>query len=253
MIRVVINGILGRMGMELTRSIMQEEDLFLVGGVDTLETFVNDEIMVTTNPEELMYDIDVVVDFSSGKGTSNIAKVCREFKVPLVTGTTGLTKADQRQVIELSKVAPVVQASNFSIGINLLLDLIQKTASVLKNNFDIEIVELHHRYKKDAPSGTALTLASTLNQILNNSDESCIQFGRKGSKLSRGNEIVIHSLRGGGIIGEHQVHFLCKNEHLIFSHHSLSRKVFVDGAIRAIEWVILQKPGLYTMLDVLKA
>ena len=252
MIRVAINGILGRMGQELTAAIMREEDIFLVGGVDTLETFYANEIVVTTDPAELLKDVDVVVDFSSGKGAAKIASACSKESIPLVTGTTGLTSAEQKKIESLSRVAPVVQAFNFSIGINLLIDIIQKTASILKDNFDTEIVEIHHRYKKDAPSGTALLFAKTLAKTLGLPEDENIRFGRRGSNLSRGNEITIHSLRGGKVIGEHQVHFFCQNEHISFSHHALSRKVFVDGALRAIEWVVSQKPGYYTMQDVLQ-
>ncbi len=250
MIRVVINGILGRMGEALTRVLSKEEDFFLVGGVDTLETFYNEEIVVSTNPEDVLMDVDVVVDFSSGEGCAAIADACREKGIPLVTGTTGLTDEEQQKINQLAEIVPVVQAFNFSIGINLLNNVIQQAASILKDNYDIEIVEIHHRYKKDAPSGTARMFANTLAEIQGLTDEE-IRFGRSGNNLSRGDEITIHSLRGGSIIGEHQIHFFCKNEHLSFIHHSLSRRVFVDGALRAIEWVVTQKPGLYSMNDVL--
>ncbi|RMI24686.1 MAG: 4-hydroxy-tetrahydrodipicolinate reductase [Calditrichaeota bacterium] len=252
MIRVAINGILGRMGQELASAISRDEDLILVGGIDTLETFHEDRIAVTTNPDEILGDADVVVDFSSPQGTATIARSCRQHHRPLITGTTGLSRDQQKLVEQLAENVPVVQSFNFSLGINLLIDILQKTARVLKDGFDVEIIDVHHRGKKDAPSGTALTLARVLAQTMGLNESQAIQVGRKGKNLKRGHEIVIHSLRGGAIIGEHQVHFLCGHETINITHKALSRSVFVDGVLRAIYWIPGQKPGYYTMQDVLE-
>ncbi len=251
MIRVVINGILGRMGREISNAILKDDDLILVGGIDNLETFYSDEIVVTTNPQEVLTDSNIVVDFSSGEGTVSIAKACREKKVSLITGTTGLSEEQQKVLLETSKVVPVIQSFNFSIGINLLVNILQKTAAILEGEFDTEIVDVHHRKKKDAPSGTALLLAETVANSLGIDPEKAIQKGRHGSDLTRGEEITIHSLRGGSVIGEHQVHLYCQHEVIKIFHQACSRQAFVNGLLRAIFWIPDQKPGFYTMQDVL--
>ncbi|NIS39139.1 4-hydroxy-tetrahydrodipicolinate reductase, partial [Candidatus Saccharibacteria bacterium] len=132
MIRVVINGILGRMGQEISNAILRDQDVILIGGVDTLETFYADEVVVSTDPNEVLGDTDTVIDFSSPEGTVNIAKSCLERKIPLVTGTTALSENQQEQVMKLSEKVAVVQASNFSVGINLLTNLIERAAMALK-------------------------------------------------------------------------------------------------------------------------
>lgn len=251
MVRIAINGILGKMGQELTAAITKQEDLFIVGGIDTVETFHSEEICVSFNPDDVLPDADIVVDFSSGEGTFTIADACRKRSLPLVTGTTGLSKKQQERVMQLSQTVPVVQAFNFSLGINLLINLLEKAADVLKGNFDGEIIDIHHRNKKDSPSGTALLLAKTLAKSLGLPEEESLHFGRHGKTLERGREITLHSLRGGSVIGEHQVHMLCNHESIVITHKALSRSVFADGVLRAARWIGSQKPGYYTMQDVL--
>jgi 4-hydroxy-tetrahydrodipicolinate reductase len=251
MVRIAINGILGRMGQELTAAIMKQDGFILVGGTDTLETFYSEEICVSTDPEEILPDAELVIDFSSGEGTAAIAEACLKKSLPFITGTTGLSKEQQAIVMKLSTKVPVVQAFNFSLGINLLINLLQNAAGVLNENFDGEIIDIHHRNKKDSPSGTALLLAKTLANSLGLSGDN-VQFGRHGDKLERGPEITLHSLRGGSVIGEHQVHLLCNHETIVLTHKALSRCAFVDGVLRAARWITSQKPGYYTMQDVLK-
>lgn len=251
MIRVAINGILGRMGRELSAAILKEESLALVGGIDTLETFYSDEICVSVNPDDILTEADVALDFSSPEGAAAIAKACRKHRVSLISGTTGLSKPQQSRLRELAKQVAVVQSFNFSLGINLLINLVQKTAGTLKGNFDGEIVEIHHRNKKDSPSGTALLLARALLQGLGTPEQENIRFGRQGFQAERGPEITLHSLRGGSVVGEHQVHFLGNYENIVFTHQALSRSVFVEGVLRAVRWIPSQKPGYYTMQNVL--
>lgn len=251
MIGIAINGILGRMGQELTAAIMKQDDLFIVGGIDTVETFHSDEICVSFNPDEVLPDADIVVDFSSGEGTFRITEACQKRSLPLITGTTGLSKKQQERVMQLSQTVPVVQAFNFSLGINLLINLLEKAADVLKGTFDGEIIDIHHRKKKDSPSGTALLLARALAKSLGLPEEEAIRYGRQGKNLERGSEIALHSLRGGSVIGEHQVHMLCDHETIVITHKALSRCAFVDGVLRAARWIGSQKPGYYTMQDVL--
>lgn len=250
MTKIIINGILGKMGKEITRSVSKDASLQLVGGIDKTETALEDGVPVSKSAATLLSKADLVIDFSLPEGTVEIAIACLKFKKPLITGTTALSADQQRQIIDLSKQVPVVQASNFSIGINLINQLIRTAGQVLKGSVDVEIIEIHHRLKKDSPSGTALTLGRTLAQTLG-ADEKSFQFGRSGGQLTRENEIAFHSLRGGSVVGEHQVHLLCENENIIITHQALSRTVFVDGVLKAANWVIAQPPGLYNMGDVL--
>ncbi len=250
MIHVILNGILGRMGTEITKSFLNQKDIKLIGGVDKTEKMVGDGIPVSKSPDEILPDADLSIDFSLPEGTVEIAQSCLKFKKPLVTGTTGLSEKQQKAIINLSKEVPVVQASNFSIGINLMNQLIRTAAKILRGAVDAEIVETHHRHKKDAPSGTALMLGRNLAEVLE-VDEESFRLGRSGGNLTRENEIAFHSLRGGSVIGEHQVHFLCENENINITHQALSRAVFVDGVLKAVKWISSQPAGLYDMKDVL--
>jgi 4-hydroxy-tetrahydrodipicolinate reductase len=250
MTKIIINGILGRMGKEITLSIPKDASLQLVGGIDKTETALEDGVPVSKSAATVLSKADLVIDFSLPEGTAEIAIACLKFKKPLITGTTGLSMEQQKNIIDLSKQVPVVQSSNFSIGINLVNQLIRTAGQVLKGLVDAEIVETHHRLKKDSPSGTALTLGRTLAHVLD-ADEKLFQFGRRGNGLTREKEIAFHSLRGGSVVGEHQVHLLCENENIIITHQALSRAVFVDGVLKAAKWVIAKPPGLYNMGDVL--
>ncbi len=250
MIRIAINGILGKMGREVASAVGKHGDLILVGGVDTLETYYSDEFAVSINPDEIIPEADVVVDFSSGEGAMRIAGACQTHQKPLITGTTGLTTTQQAEIVALSRKMPVVQASNFSPGINFLIHILQQAAEFLKDRFDYEIVEIHHRMKKDAPSGTALLLANTLAEGLK-LPKTAIQSGRSGIQQNREQEIAVHALRGGSVVGEHQVHLLGQYESLVLTHQAHSRKAFVDGVIRAIHWIPGRPPGLYGMGTVL--
>ena len=250
MTRLIINGILGKMGKEITKALTNHENLKLVGGIDKTETTLDGGISVLTFLDDVLQKADLVIDFSLPEGTQKIVTACQKFKKPLITGTTGLTGEQQKGIINLSKEVAVVQASNFSIGINLMTQLVKTAAQVLKGSVDTEIVEIHHRQKKDSPSGTALTLGQTLAAALD-IKEKLFQFGRSGGQLKRENEIAFHSLRGGSVVGEHQVHFLCENENIVITHQALSRAVFADGVLKATNWISGQPPGLYDMRDVL--
>lgn len=250
MIKIIINGILGRMGTEIARRISKEADMQLIGGIDKTETTLEGGIPVAKSPDKLLPQADLVIDFSLPEGTAAIAAACLKFKKPLITGTTGISKEQQLVIDNLSKEVPVVQASNFSIGITLLNQLMRTAGQVLKGSVDAEIVETHHRLKKDSPSGTALTLGKTLARALG-ADEKSFKFGRSGGQLTRENEIAFHSLRGGSVVGEHQVHLLCENENIIITHQALSRAVFVDGVLKATKWIGSKTAGLYDMKDVL--
>ncbi|GAB4371068.1 MAG: 4-hydroxy-tetrahydrodipicolinate reductase [Calditrichia bacterium] len=251
MIQLVINGIGGRMGQEVVRLVRESSQYTVVGGVDPLAGESLPDLIVTTNPGDIVPRADVVIDFSTPEGALTILDFCTQFKKPLVTGTTGFETNELDRFHQAAQTIPIVQAFNFSIGINLMLELVAKAARIIGKRADVEIVEMHHRNKKDAPSGTALLLARAMVEALENQSEPILRFGRQGRALERENEIGIHSLRGGSVIGEHQVHFLGTNENIVLTHQALNRRLFVEGALLAAEWVVKKNSGYFGMKDVL--
>jgi len=250
MINIVINGFWGKMGQEVFDILSGISDLKIIGGVDLSIKKEDVGIPVFSEPEKILPATDVVIDFSSPEGAVNIASVCLEHQKPLVTGTTGLSEQQQKVIFNLAETVPVVQASNFSVGVNLVNNLLKIAVLVLEKGFDVEIIDIHHRMKKDSPSGTAMSFAKIIAETLDQSPET-IKFGREGKNLSRENEITVHSLRGGSVIGKHEIYLMCKNENIVITHEALSRRVFVDGVLRAVRWIIDQRPGYYTMQHVL--
>lgn len=250
MIQIFVNGISGRMGKALLEAVHKLPDIVVVGGRNREGFMLPSLKPASQNLAELFEQTSVVVDFSSPQGTVEILDACLKWKKPMVTGTTGLSSEQEEQVRRASAEIPLVQTSNFSVGINVLASVIKRAVQALGVGFDAEIVEIHHREKKDAPSGTAILLAGAISEASASAAKPLLS-GRQGRNLARGNEIGLHSLRGGSVVGEHQVYFLGENENLIFFHQAVSRRVFTDGVIRALRWVLGKDPGYYTMRDVL--
>lgn len=195
---------------------------------------------------------DVVVDFSSHTATATIAELCAENKKAVVIGTTGHPDTEKAAIRKLESAIPMVWASNFSTGVNTLFWLTRKAAEILGPAFDLEILEMHHRMKKDAPSGTAKTLAEILADVRKLQLQNAARHGRQGIVGERtGSEIGIHSIRGGDVVGDHTVIFANSGERLELTHKASSRDTFANGALRASLWVVGQKPGIYDMQDVL--
>jgi len=195
---------------------------------------------------------DVVIDFSSHAATLPIAKLCAQHRKAIVIGTTGHSEQESGQIKAFSSQIPMVIASNYSTGVNALFWLTRKAAEILGPGFDLEIVEMHHRLKKDAPSGTAKTLAEILAEVRKQQLEKVIRYGRKGIVGERtAQEIGMHSLRGGDVVGDHTVVFATDGERLELTHKASSRETFANGALRAAQWLVKQQPGLYDMQDVL--
>jgi 4-hydroxy-tetrahydrodipicolinate reductase len=200
----------------------------------------------------LIKEVDVVIDFSFHEATVQFAAVCAEHRKALVIGTTGHSDAEKSQISSLKSNIPIVWASNYSTGVNTLFWLTRKAAEILGPNFDLEVVEMHHRMKKDAPSGTAATLAEILAAVRKQQLAKVIRHGRHGIVGERTPaEIGMHSLRGGDVVGDHTVIFAANGERLELTHKASSRETFASGALRAAQWVVHQKPGLYDMQDVL--
>ena len=241
MTKIIINGSKGRMGQTLLTCAARMPELQVAGAVDE-----GDDIA------SVIAKGDVVIDFSFHNVTPSVAALCATHKKGLVIGTTGHTDAEKSQIVDRNSQIPIVWASNYSTGVNALFWLTRKAAEILGPGFDLEVVEMHHRLKKDAPSGTAKTLAEILAAARQQNLQETIRHGRAGIVGERtATEIGMHSLRGGDVVGDHTVIFAANGERLELTHKAASRETFATGALRAALWVVKQKPGLYDMQDVL--
>ena len=265
MVRAVVCGICGRTGMLVAQALAQANDVSLVGGVESRGHEAVGRRVVDVcgsgSPDGVVAGsldgldpglVDVVVDFSVPEQSVLCARFAAAAGAGLVVATTGLSDEQTSLVREASSAAAVVLAANTSVGANVLFDLLARAGAALGDEFDIEIVEAHHRHKRDAPSGTALAAAEVLKQAREGSVEPVVLPGRTGrdSARKRG-EIGVHSVRGGAIAGRHTVHFLSELETLAVEHTALSRNAFAAGAVRAARFAATAKPGLYDMRDVL--
>jgi len=241
MTKVIINGSKGRMGQALVscaRNIPALQVVAEIGRGGDLAGAID--------------RCDVVIDFSSHAATVEVAKLCAKHQKALVIGTTGHSDADAEVIRALQKTIPIVWASNFSTGVNTLFWLTRKAAEILGPEFDLEVVEMHHRLKKDAPSGTAKSLAEILADVRKLQLNQAARHGREGIVGERTkNEIGVHSVRGGDVVGDHTVIFANVGERVELTHKASSRDTFANGALRAAQWAVQQKPGLYDMQDVL--
>lgn len=241
MTNVIITGSKGRMGKALLAGAPAHTELNIVGQVDQ-----GDDLSA------IIGKCDVVIDFSWHAATAPIASLCAEHRKAIVIGTTGHSQEDRQSIIARSSSIPMVLASNYSTGVNTLFWLTRKAAEILGPSFDLEVVEMHHRLKRDAPSGTARSLAEILAEVRKQQLEEVIRHGRHGivgERTSR--EIGMHSVRGGDVVGDHTVIFATNGERVELTHKASSRDTFAQGALRAAGWVVRQRPGLYDMQDVL--
>jgi 4-hydroxy-tetrahydrodipicolinate reductase len=241
MIKVIITGSRGRMGQALVSCSKNFHELEIAGQVDQ-----GDDL------GSVIAGGDVVIDFSLHAATPGIVELCARHNKAVVIGTTGHSESEQSAIRKLKTAIPMVWASNFSTGVNTLFWLTRKAAEILGPDFDLEIIEMHHRMKKDAPSGTAKTLAEILAGVRKLQPGKAARHGRDGITGERtSGEIGIHSVRGGDVVGDHTVIFANDGERLELTHKASSRDTFANGALRAALWVARQEPGLYTMQDVL--
>jgi len=195
---------------------------------------------------------DVMIDFSLAEAADKVIEYCTQNKVSLVMGTTGLNDEQAAKLRAAGKKIPIVQASNMSVGMNVLFRLVGKVAKMLGQDYDVEIVEKHHRYKKDAPSGSAITLAKNIAGRTGRDWPGCVVHGRKGKDaLRQEGTIGMHAVRAGDITGEHSVMFSTLGETVTLTHRAHNRYTFASGALRAARWVVGTKPGVYSMGDVL--
>jgi 4-hydroxy-tetrahydrodipicolinate reductase len=241
MTKVIINGSKGRMGQALLSCAARLPDIDVAGAIDQGDDLAG-----------VIAKCDVVIEFSFHSATLGVAKLCAQHQKALVVGTTGHSESDKAEIGKLKAEIPMVIATNYSTGVNTLFWLTRKAAEILGPDFDLEVVEMHHRMKKDAPSGTATTLLETLADVRKLQLAEALRHGRKGITGERTNsEIGIHAIRGGDVVGDHTVIFAANGERVELTHKASSRDTFANGALRAAAWVVKQKPGLYTMQDVL--
>jgi 4-hydroxy-tetrahydrodipicolinate reductase len=251
MINVLLTGCNGRMGDMITELVAEREGMTIVVGVDQVSAKIPKNYPVFSAIDKVNVTCDVIIDFSHYTLVSDVLDYVEKTKIPAVICTTGLDDALIARIQDVAARVPLLRSGNMSLGINLLIDLVKKAASVLYETFDIEVIEKHHNRKLDAPSGTALMIANAMNDELNNSKT--FVHGRHGKEAKRQpHEIGIHAVRGGTIVGEHSVIFAGPDEMIEIRHTAASRKVFGNGAIQAAQFLVGKAPGLYTMDDVLK-
>lgn len=246
MLKIIISGCNGRMGRVVESLCNEAGDVSVVAGFDILGS--NDrDFPVYTSPKLCQVPADAVIDFSSSAALNPLLDYCMEKKLPVVLATTGYSPEQLEQIQEASRVIPVFRSGNMSLGINILLELVKKAASVLGCGYDVEIVERHHNKKVDAPSGTALMLADAAASAL--PYDAAYVFERESVRKPRDKqEIGISSVRGGTIIGDHEVIFAGRDEVIEIRHHAMSREIFAVGAVRAARYLSgVPGPGLYDM------
>ena len=264
MVAIVIAGVSGRMGRALIEATIETIDANLVGGTvrsgssligadagefvgkNKLDAPIHDSL------EAFSEQGPVVIDFTTIDSTINHLSWCVSRRVPCVIGTTGFSVDQEKTISEAAETIPVVYAPNFSVGVNVLFDLLDRAASVFGDTVDIEVIEVHHRHKVDAPSGTALALGRVIADALDRDLDTSAVFGREGQTGVRPREqIGFATVRGGDVVGDHTVLFAADGERVEITHKASNRGAFANGAVRSAVWASQREPGLYSMRDVL--
>ena len=249
MVKIIMCGCNGHMGQMITRLVSEDPDAEIVAGIDTY-TGIQNTYPVFTKISDCDVAADAIIDFSNPKLLDELVEYSIKTQIPAVYCTTGLSEEQLNKISEASKKVAVLKSANMSLGINLLMKLLKEASEKLvAAGFDIEVVEKHHRLKLDAPSGTALALADSINEEFDNSFE--YVYDRSGRREKRPDkEIGISAVRGGTIVGEHDVIFAGEDEVITFSHQAYSKAVFGKGAIEAAKFIKGKGPGYYEMKDV---
>lgn len=250
MTKIILNGCNGKMGLAVSRLVDERDDCEIVAGVD-LRTDIQRKFPVFSNIKDVNGG-DVIIDFSHPSCLPDLLEYSVTTKTPIVVATTGLSDADIENVKAAAKAVPVFFTFNMSLGINLLVELSKTASKVLGDRFDIEIIEKHHNQKIDAPSGTAIMLANAINEV--NDGKYVYEYNRQAKREKRdAKEIGIHAIRGGNIVGEHEVIFAGHDEVISLSHSAGSKEVFAAGAVNAAIFISNVKPGLYDMKDLISS
>jgi 4-hydroxy-tetrahydrodipicolinate reductase len=260
--KYIIVGAAGRMGKRFITLAAESGDFEIVGAIDTLKSpdFGKDAGLaagasityVTITDTFPTLETDVVVDFSLPDALDKNLDFCTENHVPLVCGATGMNPEQKEKIKEASQITPILYTTNMSVGMNVLFSLAGKVAAMLGDDYDIEIIEQHHRFKKDAPSGSALTIAENICSATGRNFPDCLTHGRSGKDaLRKKGDIGMHAIRAGDITGIHSVIFGTLGETVTINHTAHTRDTFIRGALRAAKWIVGKKPALYSMTDVL--
>ena len=261
MLKLAVTGAAGRMGRRIVALAHESDDFQVVAAMEVaghsllgrdVGEIAGVGIVGTIITEEPQSIPEMMIDFSVPASTGKWTEYCLKNKVPLIVGTTGLSKDQKRKLSEAAEETAVLWGANMSMGVNLLFKLAAEVARKLPDDYDIEIIEAHHRFKRDAPSGTALELARQMAQAKQWPWPDCLIHGREGSEVPREPETIgVHAVRGGDIVGEHTVMFSALGETVELRHKAHNRDTFVRGALHAARWLTGRKPGMYSMFDVL--
>jgi 4-hydroxy-tetrahydrodipicolinate reductase len=260
MIKIAITGAGGRMGRRIAALAIESEQFDIVGALEAPQSeHLGKDLgeLAGLGPfgvkiaTELAEKPDVLIDFSMPEGTLACLGPCRQAGIAMVIGTTGLTASAQAAVADAASAIPIIHAANYSVGVNVLLQVVGQVAKALGSEYDIEIAETHHRFKKDAPSGTAISLAKAICAALGKDAGETMVYGRGGQAPRKPGEIGMHALRVGDTVGEHTVYYGNLGETITIGHSAHTRDNFARGALRAAQWLHGRKPGMYSMKDVL--
>ncbi len=253
MLKIIVCGAMGRMGINIANIVKNDPKTKISGAVEMkghelIGKAVTGKVKLVDDLKQVINDGDVVIDFTGSRATIEHLIIAEEAKKPFIVGATGFSAAELKQIRNTSSKIPCVMAPNWSVGMNLLFNMVGRMAETFED-YDVEIIETHHNRKKDAPSGTAYRLAENIAGAMGAGK---MVFGRKGKEAGRNpGEIAIHAVRGGGVIGDHMVLFAGEDERIEIIHRAHSRQCFGNGAVRAAKWVVSKPAGLYDMKDVL--
>ena len=249
MINILLCGASGKMGNAVCQAASQTEDIRIAAGIDKVKNSAL-EFEIYENPYDVKEKIDCIIDFSHPSVFDNMLKFVEEKKIPYIVCTTGLSQEQRDAIVSASENSPMFYSANMSVGVNLLIELAKRASSVLEENFDIEIIEKHHNLKIDAPSGTALAIADAISETVSYNPK--YTYDRHSVRKKREKEeIGIHAVRGGTIVGEHQVIFAGRDEVIEINHTATSKEVFAVGAVRAARFMTGKTKGLYNMKAVI--
>jgi len=248
MVTVLLNGCLGKMGRTVTALSENFNELKIVAGVDRIKDEI--EYPVYNNIFDCKEKIDVILDFSRPESLDSLLDYSKANKVSLVLCTTGYNEEQLLKTKEMSSEIAIFHSANMSLGVNIVNNILKKVSALLYKDYDIEIIEKHHNQKVDAPSGTALLLANTIKDAI--TEETSFKFGREGISKREHKDIGIHAVRGGSIVGEHEIIFAGQGETIEIRHSAVSRDVFAIGALKACQFMCCKSPGLYSMDNMLE-
>jgi 4-hydroxy-tetrahydrodipicolinate reductase len=243
MVRILLNGCNGKMGSVVSATCKNFNNLQIAAGVDKFTAKA--DYPIYSSVFECKEGIDVVLDFSRSESLEHLLDFAKSKNLPIVLCTTGYSSEQLAKIDEYSKVIPIFRSANMSLGVNIINNILKKVSSLLYSTYDIEIIEKHHNQKVDSPSGTALLLANTIKAAI--PEETNYVYGREGTEKREHKDIGIHAVRGGSIVGEHNVIFAGQGEIIEISHTALSREVFAVGALKACEFMFGKASGLYSM------